>query len=297
VSRRWAQLQERGSTTALHLIHWIGVRIGRWAGRFLLYPITLYYVLIAVPQRQASRLYLRRVLHREPHWLDIFRHIHCYAATILDRVYLLTGQFERFDIRIHQGHLILDQMQSGQGCLLLGAHLGSFEVTRVLGVTSRRFPLKILMNVAHNRRMTQFMDALNPELAATIIPIDGPDTLLGVKDHLDRGYLVGALGDRILHDEKAVRCRFFGAQARFPSGPLLLAALTGCPVILFFGLYRGGNRYDIYFERLADSITLDRSRRQQELHYWTQRYAERLEHYTRSAPYNWFNFYDFWEDT
>ena len=25
-----------------------------------------------------------------------------------------------------------------------------------------------------------------------------------------------------------------------------------------------------------------------------QRYADRLEHYTRLAPDNWFNFYDFW---
>jgi predicted LPLAT superfamily acyltransferase len=24
------------------------------------------------------------------------------------------------------------------------------------------------------------------------------------------------------------------------------------------------------------------------------RYVERLEHYCRLAPYNWFNFYDFW---
>ncbi|NJN47799.1 MAG: lipid A biosynthesis acyltransferase, partial [Candidatus Competibacteraceae bacterium] len=198
MSRRWSHLPERGSTFALHLIHWIGVRIGRWAGRFLLHPITLYYLLIAVPQRRASRMYLRRVLQREPNWLDIGRHIHCYAATILDRVYLLAGQFERFDIRVHQGQVILDQVQSGQGCILLGAHLGSFEVMRVLGVTLRRFPLKILMNVSHNQRMTQFMDALNPELAATIIPIDGPDTLLSVKDHLDQGYLIGALGDRIL---------------------------------------------------------------------------------------------------
>jgi len=26
-----------------------------------------------------------------------------------------------------------------------------------------------------------------------------------------------------------------------------------------------------------------------------QRYAERLEHYARLAPYNWFNFYPFWD--
>jgi hypothetical protein len=26
-----------------------------------------------------------------------------------------------------------------------------------------------------------------------------------------------------------------------------------------------------------------------------RRYAARLEHHARQAPYNWFNFYDFWE--
>jgi predicted LPLAT superfamily acyltransferase len=76
-----------------------------------------------------------------------------------------------------------------------------------------------------------------------------------------------------------------------------LAALTRCPVILFFGVYRGGNRYDIYFERLADSIILDRARRREDLQHWLQRYAERLEYYVRNAPFNWFNFYDFWEET
>jgi predicted LPLAT superfamily acyltransferase len=26
-----------------------------------------------------------------------------------------------------------------------------------------------------------------------------------------------------------------------------------------------------------------------------QRYAERLSHFCRIAPYNWFNFFDFWQ--
>ena len=73
-----------------------------------------------------------------------------------------------------------------------------------------------------------------------------------------------------------------------------LAALACCPVILFFGLYRGGNRYELHFERLADLIVLDRSQRQAQLGDWMQRYADRLAHYARLAPDNWFNFYDYW---
>lgn len=271
--------------------------MGRWAGRLLLYPIAFYFLLKARPQRQASRLYLRRVLGREPAWRDVFRHIHCYAATIFDRVFLFTGRFEQFDIRVHHGQLIIDQVQSGQGCILLGAHLGSFEVMRVLGVTLRRFPLKVLMNVTHNQRITRFFDALNSEIAATTLSIEGPEGLLKVKESLEQGYMVGAMGDRLTANDKIVRCQFLGAAASFPAGPFLLAALTRCPVILFFGVYRGGNRYDIYFERLADSIILDRARRREDLQHWLQRYAERLEYYVRNAPFNWFNFYDFWEET
>jgi predicted LPLAT superfamily acyltransferase len=66
---------------------------------------------------------------------------------------------------------------------------------------------------------------------------------------------------------------------------------------LFFGLYRGGNRYEIYFERFADGIRLDRERRAEEIQSWMQRYVTRLEHYSGLAPYNWFNFYQFWDQS
>ena len=76
---------------------------------------------------------------------------------------------------------------------------------------------------------------------------------------------------------------------------VLIAAMMHCPVILFFGLYHGGNRYEIFFERFAEEIVLNRNRRAEDIQYWTQRYVNRLEHYARLAPYNWFNFYPFWD--
>jgi predicted LPLAT superfamily acyltransferase len=186
------------------------------------------------------------------------------------------------------------RMESGRGCILLGSHLGSFEVLRALGVMQRNFPLKVLMDPTHNQNITGFLDALNPVIASTVIAPDRVDTLLTVKESLDAGFFVGTLGDRVSSDGKTSQCRFLGRPAAFPVGPIVLAAMTHCPVVLFFGLYRGGNRYEIYFEHFADEITLDRDRRAEEIQRWMQRYAERLEHYARIAPYNWFNFYPFW---
>ena len=295
MSQQWARLPERGSPLALRLICWIALHVGRSASRALLYPITIYYLATAVAARRNSRRFLRRALGREPDWRDVFRHFHGFAAAILDRVYFLRGRLELFEIEIHGGQRILDQAASGQGCILLGSHLGSFEVLRAIGVTLRNFPIKILMNTGHNPFVTRLLDTLNPALARTIIPIGEPDTQLKVRESLEKGCMIGALGDRVAQGDKVVRCRFFDRETTFPNGPLLLAMLTDCPVILFFGLYRGGNRYEIHFETLAERIRLEAGRREQ-IGVWTQRYVDRLEHYARFAPYNWFNFYDYWQE-
>ncbi len=296
MSQDWARLPERGNLLALRLILWITLHVGRPAGRALLYPITLYFLATAPTARRGSWRFLRRALGRKPSWRDSFHHLHCFAATILDRVYFLTGRLDSFDIQISGGQRVLDQVASGQGCLLLGSHLGSFEVLRAMGVTVRRFPIKILMNTEHNQGITRFLNTLNPALAQTIIPIGGPDSLLRAQESLKQGDLIGALGDRVVPGERVVRCQFFGQETVFPVGLLLLAALTECPVILFFGLYRGKARYELHFETLAERIVLDRRHRQEQLGVWAQRYAERLEHYARIAPYNWFNFYDYWPE-
>jgi predicted LPLAT superfamily acyltransferase len=293
-AHRWTDLPERGTPALLRLIIWIAMHLGRSTARLLLYPITLYFLITAHTARRMSYQYLQRIRGRAASARHVFRHFHWFAATILDRVYLLRGKFAYFDVTIHQAEVLHRQINSGKGCILLGSHLGSFEVLRALGVTQQEFPLKVLMDISHNENITRFLDSLNPEIADTVIVPDRPDTLLRVRESLNAGFLVGMLGDRVVGGGKTTQCDFLGARATFPAGPILLAAMMHCPVILFFGLYRGANRYDIHFEPFALEIILDRDHRPEEIQRAMQRYVERLEYYARLAPYNWFNFYSFW---
>ena len=294
MSRHWLQLPERGTLFTLRLITWIGLNIGPWAARLLLYPITAYYLLTITPAvRQSSQRYLQRALGRRVYWWHTARHFHRYASMILDRVFLLSDRFDRFDLKVHNGGLVMDRIAAGQGCILLGAHLGSFEALRMLG-TKHKLKVKVLMNIDHNEKMTQIMAALNPTVAQNIIALGHPDALLKAKESLDEGYLIGMLADRVFKQDNTVSCQFLGASARFPTGPMRLAAALRCPVILAFGILHRSGHYDIYFEPFAERIDCNRLHREDDLQRWTQRYAERLEHYTRKAPYNWFNFYDFW---
>jgi predicted LPLAT superfamily acyltransferase len=74
-----------------------------------------------------------------------------------------------------------------------------------------------------------------------------------------------------------------------------MAAMLRRPVFFMAGIYLGGNRYQIHFEPLADFSATPRGERDAAMRAAQQHYAGRLSHFCRLAPYNWFNFYDFWQ--
>jgi predicted LPLAT superfamily acyltransferase len=156
--------------------------------------------------------------------------------------------------------------------------------------------VRVVMDTQQTPAMTAMLHALNPAVAAGVIDAgqDGTAIALAIQDAAKQGALIGLLADRARPREPTRDATFFGTPAPFPIAPYLIASLLQIPAVLCFGLYRGGNRYELYFETLAECIQIARRERDARLGEWTQRYAARLEHYTRLDPFNWFNFYDFW---
>ena len=57
---RWAGRRERGSATLIRWMIWVSLKLGWAVGQALLYPITLYFLLVSRAGRQASRGLLDR---------------------------------------------------------------------------------------------------------------------------------------------------------------------------------------------------------------------------------------------
>jgi predicted LPLAT superfamily acyltransferase len=294
MSAVWLEQRERGSLAVMKGGVRLLLSVGHTFGRLLLYPTCAYFLASSRKARAASRDYLGRVLGRPARLPDVARHYLTFARTLHDRVYFLAGRTGEFDIEQHGLEVVERTLAKGKGCVLLGAHLGSFEVLRVIGSLERKLPVNVLLYPDNASNAETVASDLCPELKNRVIPLGRPDTLLRVHECLERGEIVGILGDRTLKSDKTVRCDFLGAPATFPQGPLLLAAILKAPVVLFFGLYQGGRRYAIHFESFADELHIGRKDRAAQLQPLIDRYAARLEHYCRLAPYNWFNFYDFW---
>jgi predicted LPLAT superfamily acyltransferase len=293
MSSGWLDHKERSYAWVLKLMLWFAVTFGRRLSRIWLYPITLYYLCFSRITKKASIKFLGRVLSRKINYRDIYRHYHFFASVFLDRVFILNDGGEDLEIKVYGKPVIWDT--HGKGCLLFGSHLGSFEVVRAYGLSNLGFSPKILMNDGSTANTNTILNCLNPEIAKSIIQIGDPHSLLQVKEAVSEGQMVALLADRVFQNEKSVSCDFLGQKARFPSGPVTLAGILKVPVILFFGIYKGGNRYEIHFEKLADEIRLAGKDDEQSKQEWMQKYADRLAHYSRQDPFNWFNFFDYWE--
>lgn len=291
----WLRQQEKSNLAILKLMVWISLTFGRRLGRLVLYGIAAYYVLFAPQARRHSRDYLHRALGRWAEWSDGFRHVFSFASTIHDRIYLLNDRFNLFDIEVIGADALHAELEQQPGALLIGAHLGSFEVLRALGRGRAGLKVAILMYEENARKINATLEAINPKATEDIIPLGRMDSMLQARDRLDQGYLVGMLADRSLGGDATTTCDFLGEPAPFPVGPFRMAAMLRRPVYFMAGLYLGGNRYQIHFEPLADFSATPRAEREAAIKAAQQHYADRLSHFCRLAPYNWFNFFDFWQ--
>jgi predicted LPLAT superfamily acyltransferase len=282
VTAPWRRTPERSHRLALRLMRWIALGLGRRAARLVLHPVSAYFLLFAPQARRASRAFLGRALGRRATPADLYRHFYAFAATVLDRVYLLHERFDLFDIE-EQG-----APTPGAGLLLMGAHLGSFEALRA---AARRGGLRVSMVMYEDnaRMLNETLAALSPAARQDVIALGHVDSMLRVRDCLAAGGIAGVLGDRGLHDDDAQVVPFLGAPARFPLGPMRMAALLRCRVVFMAGLYLGGNRYALQFEPIADFGVAPPAPEAA-----LATYVACLERHCRAAPYNWFNFYDFW---
>ena len=295
----WKTRKERSNQFTVQMARRLTQVLPRRVARWLLFPTALYFVITTPKARQASLQFLEIVLPEPPGLFQVFKHYLYFATVVMDRAYLLRGDLAGFHVESVGEDLVEAVRLSGRGGFLIGAHLGSFEALRALGRERIEHPRIVMVMYEENARMiNEALATLNPDLQQDVIGLGQADSMIRVKHALDAGALAGILADRLLDTESSPADQrivpFLGRPAAFPVGPFRMAALLKRPMVLMLGIYLGANRYRLVFENLYDFSQVT-GNRQAAIDEALHLYAARIEHYSRTYPYNWFNFYDIWE--
>lgn len=302
-STHWAQIEEKSFVWGIRFLLKIYLIFGRAILQLFLYPVVIYYWLVNQPARQASRDYLNRLAAFEPSLkingslLWSYRHFISFANALIDKLAAWSGALSQSDVQYHGRDKVVAEAYKGQGVLLLGSHLGNLEVCRVIADFDQTIRINVLVHTKHAEKFNQLLNrnSANPCLNLIQVTDITAATAQLLSDKISVGELIILAADRtpVGNSHRVSKVKFMGADALFPQGPFILAALLKCPVYTLFCL-KQQEKHGVYFDHFSDQISIPRSSREQITKDIIQQYAQRLQTYCLKEPLQWFNFFDFW---
>lgn len=289
----WAEKKERGSAWTIRFMYWLCRHKFHRVIALLLYPIVAYFFVTAGDAKGSSRTFFLRAKGSFT-WRDHYKQLMCFSHALVDRVLILMGQAKHIEVHSHGLEQLIDIQKRGQGAILLGSHLGSFEAGE--GFVKGRVNLDIHIVAYHgnSQKVRSVLDATNPEMLKRIIDPSQPDAVFKMREVIEAGGMLAVLADRAGFGDKTAEVNFMGEVAEFPAGPYLIASILKCPVFCFFSLRAEHNLYESHIIKLTDKVDLPRKQRDERLVEYVQQYANILASFAKKHPYNWFNFFDFW---
>lgn len=303
----WQQMAEVGSLGALRAMNLLYRVVGRRVSTAALAPVAAYFALRHGRVRDASRAYLEALarspggagaLGHAPGARDVYRHVREFAEQIFDRMVSWGDSFDRMELEKEGSRALLDLARSGSGGILVGAHLGSFDLLRLVAA-QHDVVVNVLMFTAHADRINAFFERLDPRSRLRVLPIDASaaSTALSVRHCIERGEFVGILADRLppAGSARSAAVPFLGRPAAFPATAFEIAALLGCPLLFVLCVRVADARYQAVAEVLHEGGRVPRAERPALARTLLERYVARLEAWCLRVPYQWFNFYDFWQ--
>lgn len=299
----WAAMGESTFVFGIWLLYGIHRVFGRWPFRLCLYPVVLTHWVLRPVVRAASAQYLARIeaatgaLGRPPRWHDGVRHVALFAETMLDKLLAVSGRYPFERVRTEGRESLYDHGRSGRGAVIVTAHIGCLELCRAMAEQRGAAKLNILVHTRHAAQFNRILRRLSPTHDVALIEVSevhaATAVLLSAK--VDAGEFVVIAGDRVpVTASQTVDVDFLGHAAAFPVGPYVLASLLKCPLFLLSCIHEGGS-YCVHLECLAASVALPRATRAAALREHAQRYADALTRLLARSPYDWFNFFPFWD--
>ncbi|UTA48721.1 hypothetical protein L1F30_04055 [Simiduia sp. 21SJ11W-1] len=304
----WSEMAEAGAVWGIRLLLACFRLFGRRVFRVFLWPVIVYFFVRRRAARRASLDFLQRAdtfAGRTPKrglhalWQSL-RHFLTFGDMALDKLAVWQNAFEG-EVVMHGRQLLLDNIAARTGAVLLVSHLGNTEVCQSLAEQLGVARVNVLVHTEHAQKFNSLLSAKEQAERVNLVPVTAvtPATAMALEEKLAAGEFVAIAADRTpvrgsdTARKREMPAQFLGAEAEFPQGAFVLAALLRRPVF-FLCAVKTGQRYDIYVEPLAERFKMKRSDRLGSLAGYVQTYADKLAHYAVRYPLQWGNFYDFW---
>lgn len=227
----------------------------------------------------------------------VYRNYYVFGQVILDKTASMGGFDARFTFDFDGETYLREMVADRTGGLLISAHTGNFEMA---GHMLERLDtqVNIIMLDAEHRKIKQYLSGYTRK-SFKIIPIREDNShIYSIKEALERREITCMHGDRFLPGSKVITRDFLGGKAMFPTGPFYLAMKYRVPVSFVFAMKEANKHYHFYatppkFYPQQGTV----AKREEMLAAIVDDYIMALECKVKEYPYQWFNYYNFWNES
>lgn len=180
---------------------------------------------------------------------------------------------------------------SGHGLIVLGAHLGQWDLA-LLELARHGRPVTVVMRREEGDAARFAASVRRAAGLRVVYAAESPWMMVTLLGALRRGEIVAFQGDRSFGG-RAAPVDLFGAPVELPTGPVELALASGAPILPGVAVFEGHRRYRLVF---GDLLEMEGSPKDEgRVSGGLQSVSRALESLIRAYPYQWFDFYDVWE--
>lgn len=303
------KLRSKGSSISVKSENGPGIAFMQWALKTFglraayafLWLIVPYYYLFSFRARRSGNQYWKvaypamGIFQRQ---LKVIQQLFVFAQILVDRAYQKNHEKSQFHIEEGDGvHQFMPTLrQSEKGHVMLQSHVGGWEIAMSYfhRLKSEKKMIAVMFGVDGSYEHSS-VSKKDESLQITAFNKQ-QDTIIRLKSYLDKGEVVGLMGDRAVGRSYEL-VPFFGKLGLFDSSAIRLAQLAQSNIFYIFCLRQGYKKYyvnAIKADTAADSF-LNLSREDKTI-FLVNHYVQNLEQHLKKHPEQWFNFFPFWSE-
>jgi len=289
--------KSRGNLSGYHFFIFLLKHLGLKFSYFFLRFVVLYFVLFVPKARAPIYHYFREMHHfgRLKSIKYVFRNFYLLGQTLLDKVALMAGFTSNFTID-HDGEENLEAMAKTNGGMIIGAHVGNWEIA---GQLLERLNTKvyIVMLEAEHEKIKGLLDSVMTKKSMNIIPIkENLSHVLAIKKALENKAIIAMHGDRFIEGSKTITGNLLGKDAEFPYGPFYLATKFKAAVSFVGAVKESDTHYRFHSTKpKVYSAARGKKEHDEAVRKMLNAYLKDVEQELRKHPEQWFNYYYFWQ--
>lgn len=310
----WSEVKEvGGSLWHFRFMLWIVRHLPLHLVELCTAVICFFFWIGATPVRKRSRVYLEHVAKANGKRIPLlatYKHVLAFALSMLEKIRGFQGSIKLNQLETQNDDLdmLVKQLENGEGAFLLCSHLGNMEMLRSLTGygekhTKNDFKVFPVVDFSGTSKFNALLRELNPELMNQVVDANsiGVDSAIWMKERIAEGNLVVIAGDRTSANSRNrnVKTEFLGETANFPEGSFTLAGVLNAPIYFVFAIRKNDfdirSPYEMHVVRAKTELSGPRKERPAKIKLLLQEYTGLLERHCLRHPYQWYNFYNFWD--